>query len=335
MLNGVIVASGRFEQLYPLLGWAGWVPSVAVGWLLARRWLGPAARGAGGAAAAARRRGGGARDRPAAAAAPPTPTGRPSPTGCGAAHDEGRLGFAEYDDRLARAYAAVTYADLDDLVADLPGRRGSPPARRPAASGPAVPAGRRAVPGVARRCSGPCGRASFGINLVVWVLVSLGNGRPDTFWPMWLLVPATVLLVVTAGGPGRCGGADREAPGGGRAVAACTARTPARKDRMTAVAPCPDRPPRRRLVLGLMLTMALAAMDTTIVATAVPQIVGSIGGFSIFSWLFSSTCSPRPSPSRSTGSWPTSAAASRCCCSASWSSSPARRLCRARGAWSR
>jgi EmrB/QacA subfamily drug resistance transporter len=36
-----------------------------------------------------------------------------------------------------------------------------------------------------------------------------------------------------------------------------------------------------------MLTMALAAMDTTIVSTAVPQIVGSIGGFSIFSWLFS------------------------------------------------
>ena len=39
VLNGAIVASGRFEQLYPLLGWAGWVPSVAVGWLLARRWL--------------------------------------------------------------------------------------------------------------------------------------------------------------------------------------------------------------------------------------------------------------------------------------------------------
>jgi EmrB/QacA subfamily drug resistance transporter len=45
---------------------------------------------------------------------------------------------------------------------------------------------------------------------------------------------------------------------------------------------------RRGLVLvGLMLTMALAAMDTTIVSTAVPQIIGSIGGFSIFSWLFS------------------------------------------------
>jgi EmrB/QacA subfamily drug resistance transporter len=47
-------------------------------------------------------------------------------------------------------------------------------------------------------------------------------------------------------------------------------------------------PARRGAVLvGLMLTMALAAMDTTIVSTAVPQIVGSIGGFSIFSWLFS------------------------------------------------
>jgi EmrB/QacA subfamily drug resistance transporter len=44
---------------------------------------------------------------------------------------------------------------------------------------------------------------------------------------------------------------------------------------------------RGPVLLGLMLTMALAAMDTTIVSTAVPQIVGSIGGFSIFSWLFS------------------------------------------------
>jgi hypothetical protein len=38
----------------------------------------------------------------------------------------------------------------------------------------------------------------FGVNLVVWTLVSLGNGVPDYFWPMWLLVPGTVLLVVTA-----------------------------------------------------------------------------------------------------------------------------------------
>ncbi|GHI07117.1 MFS transporter [Streptomyces cellostaticus] len=33
--------------------------------------------------------------------------------------------------------------------------------------------------------------------------------------------------------------------------------------------------------------MALAALDAAIVSTAVPQIVGDLGGFSVFSWLFS------------------------------------------------
>ncbi|WP_405987594.1 MFS transporter [Streptomyces sp. NBC_00872] len=36
-----------------------------------------------------------------------------------------------------------------------------------------------------------------------------------------------------------------------------------------------------------MLGMALAALDGTVVSTAVPQIVGDLGGFSVFSWLFS------------------------------------------------
>jgi len=41
------------------------------------------------------------------------------------------------------------------------------------------------------------------------------------------------------------------------------------------------------VVAALMLAMALAALDATIVSTAVPQIVGDLGGFSVFSWLFS------------------------------------------------
>ncbi|MFH9695468.1 MFS transporter [Streptomyces globisporus] len=36
-----------------------------------------------------------------------------------------------------------------------------------------------------------------------------------------------------------------------------------------------------------MLGMALAAIDGTIVSTAVPQIVGDLGGLTVFSWLFS------------------------------------------------
>lgn len=46
------------------------------------------------------------------------------------------------------------------------------------------------------------------------------------------------------------------------------------------------RPPSA-VVASLMLCMSLVALDSTIVATAVPQIVGDLGGFSVFSWLFS------------------------------------------------
>lgn len=50
----------------------------------------------------------------------------------------------------------------------------------------------------------------------------------------------------------------------------------------------PARPARRGPVLiALMTAMALAAMDNTIVATAIPQVVRDIGGFSLFSWVFS------------------------------------------------
>lgn len=47
-------------------------------------------------------------------------------------------------------------------------------------------------------------------------------------------------------------------------------------------------PPDKRgvLVAALMLTTGLAALDSTIVSTAAPQIVGDLGGFSVFSWLF-------------------------------------------------
>ncbi|MFB6634559.1 MFS transporter [Streptomyces sp. NPDC056362] len=43
---------------------------------------------------------------------------------------------------------------------------------------------------------------------------------------------------------------------------------------------------RGPVVAALMLAMGLAALDGTIVSTAVPQIVGDLGGLSVFSWLF-------------------------------------------------
>jgi EmrB/QacA subfamily drug resistance transporter len=41
------------------------------------------------------------------------------------------------------------------------------------------------------------------------------------------------------------------------------------------------------LVLALMFSIALAALDATVISTALPTIVGELGGLSLFSWAFS------------------------------------------------
>lgn len=52
--------------------------------------------------------------------------------------------------------------------------------------------------------------------------------------------------------------------------------------------PRPGQEPRGRrpLVAALMMSIALVALEGTTVSTAVPQIVGDLGGFSLFSWIF-------------------------------------------------
>ncbi|MBT2676529.1 MFS transporter [Streptomyces sp. ISL-14] len=42
---------------------------------------------------------------------------------------------------------------------------------------------------------------------------------------------------------------------------------------------------RRPVVVALMLVMALAAMDSTVIATCIPQIVSDLGGLAYFAWL--------------------------------------------------
>lgn len=44
---------------------------------------------------------------------------------------------------------------------------------------------------------------------------------------------------------------------------------------------------RRLVMTGLMFSMALAALDSTVVATAIPSIVRDLGGFALFPWVFS------------------------------------------------
>jgi hypothetical protein len=106
-----------------------------------------------------------------------------------AAVDEGRLDLFEYDTRLNRAYSARTYGELAVVLGDLPAV---------AAERPAAPRRVRTGMPTPLRVLWTIWGAIFAVNLVIWVLVSLGSGF-TYFWPMWLLVPAAVLTAVTVG----------------------------------------------------------------------------------------------------------------------------------------
>ena len=49
----------------------------------------------------------------------------------------------------------------------------------------------------------------------------------------------------------------------------------------------PGEPHRRLVVAGVMASMFLAAMESTVVATAMPTVIASLGGLRIYSWTFS------------------------------------------------
>jgi len=109
----------------------------------------------------------------------------------------GRLTVAEYDERLARAYAARTYGELEALTADLP---------RPAAQPPApAPAARPAVHGGCGWSGGPSREAAWRnwavvavIVLTVWTANAIATQDLDYFWPMWVIGPwGAVLLAQT------------------------------------------------------------------------------------------------------------------------------------------
>jgi EmrB/QacA subfamily drug resistance transporter len=57
--------------------------------------------------------------------------------------------------------------------------------------------------------------------------------------------------------------------------------------RVTARAAVGLRSERGPVLIALMLSTGLVAIDSTVIATAVPSIVGSLGGFAQFPWLFS------------------------------------------------
>jgi hypothetical protein len=107
----------------------------------------------------------------------------------------GRLTLAEYDERVAHAYAARTLGELSELTADLPSLgthrvEAQTPTRRPEA----------------RPACGPIrsGRYDHGwqawlrtalIVTTIWLITSLSAGSPIYFWPMWVVGPWGAVLL--------------------------------------------------------------------------------------------------------------------------------------------
>lgn len=105
------------------------------------------------------------------------------------AHTDGRLSSEEFHDRLDALYTARTYGELEPLVRDIPVVRSRPaePAAPPTGP-PPVPStrtgGDRAIAVLWALWA-----AAVSINLVIWVLVSIGSGTLYYFWPMWVAGP--------------------------------------------------------------------------------------------------------------------------------------------------
>ncbi|QSB15537.1 DUF1707 domain-containing protein [Natronosporangium hydrolyticum] len=105
--------------------------------------------------------------------------------------DEGRLTLDELDERLRHIYAAKTFGDLHQVVADLPAV--APTERSEVAPSPSqVPPSRieenPKLPGWLS-LSWRLWLVAVAVNLVIWFLVSLGSGNLVYFWPMWVAGP--------------------------------------------------------------------------------------------------------------------------------------------------
>lgn len=117
-----------------------------------------------------------------------------------AAHAEGRIDLAEFDERVQQAWAARTYGELEKLTADLPVAAARPPR-------PTTPSQEERRP--AHHWSGH--RAAVGawlsaslINLVIWAIVSLSTMHLVYPWWIWVAGPwGAVLLARWASERGR------------------------------------------------------------------------------------------------------------------------------------
>ena len=120
----------------------------------------------------------------------------------------GRLTVDEYDERLARAYAAKTYGELAELTADLPTARSHVPTPRPAGAHP----GAVCAPGADPQSAWRAWLTTSLIVVTIWAATSLASWELNYFWPVWVIGPwgAVLLAQAITGGKGSGRGSRRQ-----------------------------------------------------------------------------------------------------------------------------
>ncbi len=137
-------------------------------------------------------------------------------TALGSSMAAGRLTLAEYDERVAAAWAARTYGDLAALTADLPASRATPPAPVPPPSRTSAcgssPVALWASHGRTAEHSWQAWLTTSVTVLVVYLAVALASWELHYFWPVWVIGPwGAVLLAQTLADRNR--GVDRSRAG--------------------------------------------------------------------------------------------------------------------------
>ncbi len=106
-----------------------------------------------------------------------------------AALDEGRLQIGEYDERLKIAYAAKTYAELDALLADIPGATAI--SRSAIAKPTATTASSSNARTRSKRKDLKKTWSAFGGAFIfftgLWAVGWAASQEMPNFWPMWIL----------------------------------------------------------------------------------------------------------------------------------------------------
>ncbi|MEO3874868.1 DUF1707 domain-containing protein [Nonomuraea sp. B12E4] len=105
---------------------------------------------------------------------------------------QGRITMDEFNERLESLYRSKTYGELAKLTADLPD---VDLRNRPAKVRPAAAPDNRMHPGM-RAAWGAWATAS-GINWVIWLIVSITSGDLVYPWPLWVMGPWGLILLIS------------------------------------------------------------------------------------------------------------------------------------------